>query len=248
MTESPPRTSIRLFGTGLRPCPYLSDRPSQFDFVDPRLAPTPELYEALLQQGFRRGGEHIYRTACPGCQACRSLRIPVADFQPRRRQRRCWRSNQDVRLVNAGGRYDPAHFELYSRYVAARHPGGGMDDADPDLYWQYLTASWCPTEFLELRVGERLLAVAVTDDTGASLSAVYTFYDPAEQARSLGTLAILLQIEEARRRGRDWLYLGYWIEGLAQMDYKAGFCPHERLGETGWEPVPSRQAGHRQAW
>ena len=237
MTETPPGHRLRLFGTGLRPCPYIHDRPSQFDFVDPRLTPTAELYEALLQQGFRRGGEHLYRTACPGCQACQSLRIPVAEFQPRRRHRRCLRRNQDVRLVSVGDRFDPAHFALYSRYVSARHPGGGMDEADPDLYWQYLMAHWCPTEFLEMRIGDRLLGVAVTDDTGASLSAVYTFYDPEETARSLGTLAILLQIAEARRRGREWLYLGYWIEGLPQMDYKAGFRPHERLGSTGWERV-----------
>ena len=239
MSESRPARDIRLFGTGLRPCPYLDDRLSNFDFVDPRLRPSAALYDELLARGFRRGGENLYRTACPGCQACRSLRLPVNSFVPRRRHRRCRRDNADVRLVNVGWRLDPAHFDLYSRYVRARHPGGGMDEADPDLYWQYLTASWCPTDFLELRENGRLLGVAVTDDTGGALSAVYTFFDPAETARGLGTLAILLQIEEARRRGRNWLYLGYWIEGAARMDYKAGFFPHERLSRNGWERVPA---------
>lgn len=227
---------IRLFGTGYRPCPYLHDRPSQFDFVDPRLTPTPALYDELLKSGFRRGGEHLYRNACPGCQLCQSIRIPVARFQPRRRHRRCRRDNPDVYLRSVGFRYRPEHFDLYSRYVSSRHPGGGMDDADPDLYWQYLTSDWCTTEFMELR-GEphdRLLGVAVTDDTGAAFSAVYTFYDPSLTERSLGTLAILLQIEEARRRQRDWLYLGYWIEGCPGMDYKIGYRPHERLLPSGW--------------
>lgn len=230
------RQQIRLFGTGYRPCPYLNDRPSQFDFVDPRLTPTPELYDELLARGFRRGGEHLYRNACPGCQLCQSIRIPVARFQPRRRHRRCRRDNADVYLTSAGFRYRPAHFALYSRYVAARHPGGGMDDADPDLYWQYLTSAWCPTEFLEIRrtSDETLLAVAVTDDTGAAFSAVYTFYEPEALRRGLGTLAILLQIEEARRRQREWLYLGYWIAGCPGMDYKTGFRPHERLSPDGW--------------
>lgn len=239
MSRQAPHANLRLFGTGLRPCPYLHDRLSQFDFVDPRLTPTPALYDELLSQGFRRGGEHLYRTACPGCQACRSLRIPVADFTPRRRHRRCLRDNADVSLVNVGFRFDPDHFALYDRYVSARHPGGGMDEADPDLYWQFLTSSWCVTEFLELRCNGQLLGVAVTDDTGGGLSAVYTFFDPDLPRRSLGTLAILLQIEEARRRHRDWLYLGYWIEGLPGMDYKAGFRPHERLTDRGWEPVPA---------
>ncbi|MEX0372286.1 arginyltransferase [Spiribacter roseus] len=231
-----PTQSIRLFGTGYRPCPYLHDRPSQFDFVDPRLTPTAELYDALLAQGFRRGGEHLYRNACPGCQLCQSTRIPVARFQPRRRHRRCRRDNADVYLRDVGFRYSAEHFALYSRYVSARHPGGGMDDADADLYWQYLTSEWCPTAFLELRQtgSDQLLAVAVTDDTGAAFSAVYTFYEPELTHRGLGTLAILMQIEEARRRQRDWLYLGYWIAGCPGMDYKTGFHPHERLSPRGW--------------
>lgn len=239
MTEADTTRRIRLFGTGYRPCPYLHDRPSQFDFVDPRLTPTPELYDELLKNGFRRGGEHLYRNACPGCQLCQSIRIPVARFQPRRRHRRCRRNNSDVYLRSVGFRYRPEHFKLYSRYVSARHPGGGMDDADPDLYWQYLTSNWCTTEFLELREVTRddLLGVAVTDDTGAAFSAVYTFYDPAATERGLGTLAILLQIEEAQRRQRDWLYLGYWIEGCPGMDYKTGFRPHERLSAGGWIAV-----------
>ena len=238
MTEARGTRRIRLFGTGYRPCPYLHDRPSQFDFVDPRLSPTPALYDELLDQGFRRGGEHIYRTACPGCHACQSLRIPVARFRPRRRHRRCLRDNADIEPVNVGFRYRPEHFDLYTRYMTARHPGGGMDEADPDLYWQYLTASWCPTEFIELRQrpGGDLLGVAVTDDTGGALSAVYTFYEPGAVRRSLGTLAILLQIEEARRRQRDWLYLGYWIAGCPGMDYKTAFRPHERLSPEGWIP------------
>jgi len=235
MNDSAPSTRLRLFGTGVRPCPYLHDRPSQFDFIDPRLTPDPRLYNELLAQGFRRGGEHIYRTACPGCNACQSLRIPVTAFSPRRRHRRCRRDNANVYLNNVGFRYRDEHYALYLRYVQARHPNGGMDDADPDIYWQYLTAGWCRSEFLELREDKQLLGVAVTDDTEGALSAVYTFYEPELEHRGLGTLAILLQIEEARRRAREWLYLGYWIKGTAKMDYKSGFHPHERLTPLGWE-------------
>lgn len=235
MTQAPAHENFRLLTTGRQPCPYLYDRPAEFSVVDPRLELSPSRYEALLEQGFRRGGEHVYRTACPGCQACQSLRIPVPAFQLRRRHRRCLRHNADVRLVDVGFRYREEHLALYQRYVHARHPGGGMDDADADLYWQYLTSSWCRTRFFELRSDERLLGVAVTDDTGRSLSAVYTFYEPHLEARSLGTLAILLQLQMAYEHQRQWLYLGYWINGAAKMHYKADFKPHERLGESGWE-------------
>jgi len=241
MTKATSHRSIRLFDGGFQPCPYLDDRMSRFDVVDPRLDCTPALYDELLAAGFRRGGEHIYRTGCPGCQACESLRIPVTAFAPRRRHRRCLRRNRDIRLVNAGFRHNPEHFALYQRYVNARHPGGGMDDVDVDMYRQFLTAPWCPTDFLEMRQSDtdELLGVAVTDDTGHSLSAVYTFYAPEAAHRGLGTLAILLQIDEARRRQRDWLYLGYWIGAAPRMDYKRHFTPHERYIQGQWQRFPA---------
>ncbi|PWG62437.1 arginyltransferase [Spiribacter halobius] len=228
---------MRLFPTGLHECPYFGDRPARLGFVDPRLPLDSSAYDQLLAHGFRRSGEQIYRPICPGCTACRSLRLPVHRFRPRRRHRRCRRDNHDVRLRSRGRVLDPAHHALYTRYVRARHPGGGMDDADPDLYWRFLTADWCHTEFLELRAGQDLLGVAVTDVTDGAFSAVYTFYDPDLPRRSLGTLAILMQIEEAQRRGLDWLYLGYWIEDCPRMSYKADFRPHEVFTPEGWEAV-----------
>lgn len=237
MTGASTHEGLRLFTTGIHACPYFGDRPARLGFVDPRLPLDPARYEVLLAHGFRRSGEQVYRPMCPGCSACRSLRLPVSRFRPRRRHRRCRRDNASVALVSRGRVLDPEHHALYERYVCARHPGGGMDDADPELYWRFLTADWCPTEFLELREDGRLLGVAVVDVTPAALSAVYTFYDPDLPQRGLGTLAILLQIQEARRRGCDWLYLGYWIEDCPRMAYKADFRPHEVFTPEGWEAV-----------
>jgi arginine-tRNA-protein transferase len=79
--------------------------------------------------------------------------------------------------------------------------------------------------------------VAVTDVCANGISAVYTFYDPAETARSLGTCAILQQIELARRRGMPWLYLGFWIDGHPKMDYKRRFRPLQVRGTDGWREL-----------
>src|SRR5690606_24127352 len=102
----------------------------------------------------------------------------------------------------------------------ARHPDGGMDQHGAHEFDQFLVGSWANSRFLELRERGRLLAVAVTDIDALSMSAVYTFYDPAEAGRGLGTLAILRQIEWAARERRRHLYLGYWIDGHDKMDYK----------------------------
>jgi arginine-tRNA-protein transferase len=63
---------------------------------------------------------------------------------------------------------------------------------------------------------------------------VYSFYEPDEAARSLGSYMILEHIEHARRLGLPYVYLGYWIEGSRKMSYKSRFLPQERLGPNGW--------------
>jgi arginine-tRNA-protein transferase len=66
---------------------------------------------------------------------------------------------------------------------------------------------------------------------------VYSFFDPDEAARSLGTFAILDHIDRARRMGLPYLYLGYWVRGSRKMDYKGRFLPQERLMPAGWTRV-----------
>jgi len=82
--------------------------------------------------------------------------------------------------------------------------------------------------------GEDLLAVALTDVLSDGLSMVYSFFEPSEEGRSLGTFMILDHIARARRQGLPYVYLGYWIEGSKKMDYKGRFLPQQRLAPSGW--------------
>jgi arginyl-tRNA--protein-N-Asp/Glu arginylyltransferase len=77
----------------------------------------------------------------------------------------------------------------------------------------------------------------VVDRLEQGLSAVYTFYDPAETSRSLGTYAVLAQIEAARREGLPHVYLGYWVEHSDTMDYKRQFRPLEQFDGLLWRPA-----------
>ena len=113
-----------------------------------------------------------------------------------------------------------------------------MDHADAGKYLEFLTSPWSATTFYEFRHGPRLLAVAVVDRLEQSLSAVYTFFDPDLPARSLGTYAILWEIEEARRLNLRWLYLGYWIRECPKMSYKGRFRPMEIYRHGHWRPYP----------
>ncbi len=230
-------TRLPLLSTGDHECPYLPGRTARTAFVDPRVPLSATAYRRLLDEGFRRSGSYVYRPQCQACNACQTLRIPAREFRFRRRHRRCLQANAGVSITATPARLHPLQYELYARYVSQRHAGGSLDDPSAEAYRAFLMAEWCPTAFLELREDGRLLGVAVTDLLGDALSAVYTFYDPALLHRGLGMLAILRQIELARAQHRDWLYLGYWIEGCERMSYKADYRPHEIRGPAGWRRI-----------
>jgi arginine-tRNA-protein transferase len=229
---------LRLFHTAPHACGYWPEREARDLVLDPGDPRLPQVYPRALERGFRRSGDLVYRPHCHGCNACVAVRIPVAGFVPDRSQRRCLARNGDVdvRVTTPGETAE--RFALYRRYLTLRHAGGGMDAHGKAEFDQFLVGSWSQGRFLEFRIDQRLVAVAVTDLADDALSAVYTFYDPDEAARGLGTLAILHQLEWARRDGRRHLYLGYWIQDHRKMDYKRRFQPLERYDGRGWQPFP----------
>ena len=98
------------------------------------------------------------------------------------------------------------------------------------------------TRFVEFREQERLLALAVVDYMEQGLSAVYTFFAPEASSRSLGTQAVLWQVEEARRLGLPWVFLGYYIEASPKMSYKARYQPLQVFQQGTWRALPGAKA------
>jgi arginine-tRNA-protein transferase len=216
------------------PCSYLAGRMSTILFVDPQRLLSEVEYGALVRQGFRRSGDLVYRPHCQGCNACVAVRVPVREFAPTRGQRRVWNRNRDIEVVQKPACFEAAHFDLYRRYQAGRHPDSGMNDADPQKYLGFLASRQVETAFFELRAEDRLLGVAVADVLPDGLSAVYTFYDPDLPERGLGVYAVLWEMAETVRRGLDYLYLGYWIAESPKMSYKTNYRPIEALQDGRW--------------
>ena len=237
--DDPDSDDLRLFHTGEHACGYWPERVARDLVLDPRDPRLARWYPLALGWGFRRSGDIVYRPHCAGCRACVAVRIPVDRFKADRSQRRCLARNAGVEVRVCQARRSDEQLALYRRYLAARHAGGGMDGHGASECDQFLIGSWSTGRFLELRdPGEHgpgaLLAVAVTDVTAAGMSAVYTFYDPDLAGRGLGTLAILKQLEWARRERCPYVYLGYWIAGHAKMDYKRRFRPLEGFDGRTW--------------
>lgn len=228
---------VRLFQTLPHPCGYFSERTAQNIVIDPSAPQLPQIYDLAVQRGYRRAGGHVYHPQCQGCRACIACRVPITRFHPDRSQRRCLAYNADLSVHIVAARFTAEYFMLYQRYLCARHLDGGMDDARPEDFSRFLYTAWSPTRFIEFRHGERLMALAVTDFCGDGLSAVYTFFDPDEDARGLGNFAILSQIALARERALAHVYLGFWIDGHAKMHYKARYRPLEILHNGAWSDL-----------
>ncbi len=228
---------LRFYVTSPRSCSYLESEQAVSIFADPFAMLNQSIYNQLAVAGFRRSGNDLYLPGCTDCSACIPLRVPVSHFSPGRSQQRTWKRNQNLDSKILPAEFKADHFALYKDYLQSRHPDGGMAESDESQYVKFLCSYWCKTRFIEFRDNGKLLAVAVTDYLDTALSAVYTFFDPDERQRSLGTYAILYQIDLAKRLGLRWLYLGYWIKTCQSMNYKADYRPCEMFKDGHWQPL-----------
>lgn len=225
---------IVLFQSPPEACSYLQDHTARNVYADPFRMPSAQMYNLLIQKGFRRSGHHIYRPHCDNCEKCISIRIPVDEFKANRSQQRAINRNRDLTTHAVPGCYTDEYFNLYKRYLNSRHKDAGMDQPEKADFERFLICDWCETLFFELRLDDELIAVAVTDKLSSGLSAVYTYYHPEMLNRSLGTAAILFQIELARELNLPHLYLGYWIDESSKMNYKSNFRPQQRYIADNW--------------
>ncbi|MFN4262505.1 MAG: arginyltransferase [Thioalkalivibrionaceae bacterium] len=230
--------SIAWFMTAPQHCPYIDGRTMQTVLVDPSARLSAHGFGQLLAEGFRRSGRFVYRHQCEDCRACVPVRIAVDQFQPNRRLRRIAHRNHDLVLQLPQQIDIDEHVDLLTRYLAARHAGGGMDHTGQHEYRGMLESRHAQALPIELRLEGRLVAVGVTDRTPRGLSAMYSFFDPLLEKRSLGHYMILNQVELARTWHLPHVYLGYWIPECRKMAYKIGFPSVEKRGRDGrWHTV-----------
>jgi arginyl-tRNA--protein-N-Asp/Glu arginylyltransferase len=227
-------SSVRLFRTSPHPCSYKDSEQAATVFVDPDLVIDKALNSKLSDLGYRRSGAHLYRPDCDFCQACISCRVPVAEFQFNRSQRRILRRNESLRMVEKSDLTDEIAYDLYQRYINQRHLDGDMFPASLEQYEAFIKTKMVDTRFCLFYEQDELLAVSVVDFLEQGLSAVYTFFDPDQSQRSLGNFAILWQIKKCQELGLPYLFLGYWIKGCGKMEYKSKFRPLEMLINGRW--------------
>ncbi len=187
----------------------------------------------FLANGYRRNGNCIYSMRCPDCSACVPIRLRPADFVPNRNQRRTWKKNADVTAGIAPLRMGRENLDLLDRHLRTRFPEG--KSSAEEYYTGFFISAISRCFEIRYRVADKLIGVAIVDGSADWLNAVYFYFDPAEAWRSPGTLNIIHLIHFCRRHAIKHLYLGYVIEEVRAMRYKAAFKPHELLLDGQWQ-------------
>ena len=235
MTYKPPRRPQFFYTTAPLPCPYVTGRTERKVVTEITGPDAESLHDRLSRAGFRRSHNIAYAPVCPSCQACVPIRIPAALFQPDRGLRRIARLNAQLEGFEVPARATTEQFQLFQRYQHARHGDGDMATMSFYDYRAMVEDTPIDTLMVEFRdPDDRLVGACLADRLGDGLSAVYSFFLPGLEKRSLGTYAILWLVDRARSLNLPYVYLGYWVPESRKMAYKARFRPSEILVGGTW--------------
>jgi arginyl-tRNA--protein-N-Asp/Glu arginylyltransferase len=219
-------------------CPYIEARVERKLITELAGRDAKAFYDDLCRAGFRRSHHLAYRPSCAGCSSCVPVRVAALRFQPTRSSRRLHKLNPDIIGIETEPRATGEQYRLFARYERSRHAHSEMAAMTFGDYRAMVEDSPIDTRLIEFRDGRGvLIGACLVDALDDGYSAVYSFYDPDDVKRSLGTFMVFWLIGHARIAALPYVYLGYWISESDKMSYKTRFRPLEALGEQGWAPL-----------
>ncbi len=218
------------FASPPSPCGYLPDQTWSLRYELVRGMSAAE-YAARMHRGWRRFGHALFRPECPSCRRCQPLRVDVERFTPGRTMKRVAKQNAGELTLRVGRpTVTDQKLALYDRFHSFQTGHKGWPERDPETPEEFAEAfvdNPFDNEEWSYYLDDRLVGVGYVDAVPDGLSLIYFFYDPDLRDRSPGTWNVLCGVQAAKERRLPWVYLGYYVEGCASLEYKARYTPNQ---------------------
>lgn len=219
-------------------CNYLPNRMASFLYLNPNGAIDASSYRQLLDYGYRRAGNSIYRTDCGSCRECKVIRIPVESFKMTKSQKRVWRNGKNqLSYKITEPSFSQKKLRMYERYLQYQH-NATEADLDSKQYCEFFVSTFLGNNTKELQFYQesKLIGISLIDLVDDVLSSVYFFFEPAIAKLSPGVYSMLIEISLAKEFGLQYYYPGFYIAQCRAMSYNANFGPAEILTQNGFLP------------
>lgn len=229
----------KLVYDGLQRCPYREGQVARMPLYRQLRRLTLDEADVRFANAERRVGGCLYATACPTCNACKGLRVPVSDFKPSKSQRRVlnkW-EKAGARIQFGAASFSEEKLALFNRHKRERDLVTAEDEPMTEAgYVNWLVHSCFTTMEMRYYLQDRLVGVGILDLGRNSVSSVYFYFDPSPEVSRLapGNYSALQEIAFCQRTGREFLYLGLYVEDCDRLNYKARYRPHELLDDGDW--------------
>ena len=233
--NKPSFEKIQFYTTTEYNCSYIDKMDAQSLVLTPRRSINQNIFQDLIQKGFRRSGQYIYKPNCKSCSACIPIRLAVQKFLSTRTQRKTYKKHAYLIVQETPLIFNQEHFNLYLKYQNNRHSFIKNDKSDLDDFKDFLIKSNVRSKLFEFWDGDLLKIVSIVDIMNDGISAVYTFFDPDDEKVSYGTYSIIWLINWCKTQQLKYMYLGYWIGECTKMKYKTNFKPYELYIKGYWQ-------------
>ena len=217
-------------------CSYIENKNEQRLFLNLNQTSSTnfKIVNELTKVGFRRNLNFMYLPFCNQCSKCISTRVNVRTFITSKSQKRNLKKNKSISFLKQLENKNDERYGLFKKYLSVRHENGQMNSMTETDFNNFFYNSPTDSLVFDLVYDRQILGSILLDNLYDGMSAVYSFYDPRYIKNGLGIFLILKTIQEVKKLNKEFLYLGYWVEGSKKMDYKKNFNSIEFFRNGKW--------------
>ncbi len=185
---------------------------------------SPSRLDKYLAGGWFRSSSLLFRTSLicleEDVYSVINIRLLLEDFAFKKRLRKIANRNAKKFQYSIGKPHiTEAKERLYQQHKS-RFKGFVLESLETFLYANDFGPSVFDTYEISVYDGDKLVAVSYFDLGKESMASILGLYDKDYEKYSPGTYTMLLEVEEALRRGVKYYYPGYILDGNSIFDYK----------------------------